>query len=112
LNRYSKTKKSAKTAKKSTYEETFELWQQKKTIAEIAQIRKFTEQTIFGHLSRYVENKTIPLNELLSEDKIQELQIVFKNYKGETISEMKEQVGDKFGWDELKLYRVTLNQNF
>ena len=111
LNRYSKTKKTAKTAKKSTYEETFDLWQQKKTITEIAQIRKFTEQTILGHLSRYVENKTIALNELLSVDKIQELQIAFKDYKGETLSEMKEQVGDRFGWDELRLFRSTLNQN-
>jgi len=50
--RYTKKKKTSKEPKKSTVQETFELWIEKNTIKEIAAIRKFTEETILGHLTK------------------------------------------------------------
>ena len=70
--RYEKKKKT-KEPKKSTVQETYELWIQKNTIKEIAAIRKLTENTITGHITKLIESETISLSDVLPEDKIQEL---------------------------------------
>jgi uncharacterized protein YpbB len=109
LNRYTKTKKPAKEAKKSTVEETYELWLQKNTIKEIAAIRKLTSQTIGSHIAKLIESGTIAITAVLPEDKILELEKAFKGYKEETLNGLKEQYGEKFTWDELKMFKASLN---
>ena len=108
LERYTKKKKTDKAPKKSTVQETYELWLEKNTIKEIASIRKLTTQTIGGHLAKLIEIETISITDVLPEEKIQELAKAFKGYKEETLNGLKEQYGDKFTWDELKLFKASL----
>ena len=108
LERYTKKKKTDKAPKKSTVQETYELWLEKNTIKEIAAIRKLTTQTIGGHLAKLIETETISITDVLPEEKIQELAKAFKGYKEETLNGLKEQYGDKFTWDELKLFKASL----
>ena len=108
LERYTKKKKTDKAPKKSTVQETYELWLEKNTIKEIASIRKLTTQTIGGHLAKLIETETISITDVLPEEKIQELAKAFKGYKEETLNGLKEQYGDKFTWDELKLFKASL----
>jgi uncharacterized protein YpbB len=108
LERYSKKKKTSKENKKSTVEKTHELWLQKKSVEEIAAIRKFTAGTILGHLSKLIEAKSIAISDVLSEEKIQELSEIFKDYKEESLNGLKEQYGDRFSWDELKMFKASL----
>lgn len=75
IDRYAKKEKK-KEPKKSTLQETFELWQQQLSVAEIAAIRKLTEQTIGGHLAKLIEAKSIKISEVLPEDKIVECQSI------------------------------------
>ena len=103
-------KKTAKAApKKSTVQETHELWLEKKTIQEIATIRKFTQETILSHLTKLIQSKTITINEVLSPDKITALTQAFAGYKEETVSPLKEKYGDQFSWEELRMFRASLN---
>ncbi len=44
----------------------------------------------------------------MPEDKIQELAKAFKGYREETLNGLKEQYGDKFTWDELKMFKASL----
>jgi len=106
-NRYEKKKKS-KEPKKSTIQETYELWMQQNSIKEIASIRKLTTQTISNHLAKLIASETIKISDVLPEDKIDELANAFKGYKEETLNGLKEKYGDKFTWDELKLYKASL----
>ncbi|MFN3967429.1 helix-turn-helix domain-containing protein [Flavobacterium sp.] len=105
IERYTK-KKTAKEPKKSTVQETYELWLQKNSIKEIAAIRKLTPQTIGGHLAKLIETQTISISAVLPEDKIQELAKAFKGYKEESLNSLKEQYGDQFTWDELKMFQA------
>ncbi|TDD99657.1 helix-turn-helix domain-containing protein [Flavobacterium cellulosilyticum] len=107
--RYTKKKKTIKEPKKSTIQETYELWIEKNTIKEIAAIRKFTEETILGHLTKLIIAKAIKIEEVLPEDKIQELTEAFYGYKEESVSPLKEQYGDKFSWEELRMFKASLN---
>ena len=109
LERYTKKKKGIKVTKKSTIEETYELWLEKNTIKEIAAIRKLTLQTIGTHIAKLIESGTIAITAVLPEDKLLELEKVFKGYNEETLNSLKEQYGDKFTWDELKMFKASLN---
>lgn len=105
IERYTK-KKTAKEPKKSTVQETYELWLQKNSIKEIAAIRKLTPQTIGGHLAKLIESQTISISAVLPENKIQELAKAFKGYKEESLNGLKEQYGEQFTWDELKMFQA------
>lgn len=107
IDRYAKKEKK-KEPKKSTIQETFELWQQQLSVAEIAAIRKLTEQTIGGHLAKLIEAKSIKISEVLTEDKIVELAEAFKGFEGNSVTELKEKYGEKFSWDELKMFKASL----
>ncbi len=111
LNRYTKKKKPAKEAKKSTVQETYELWLEKNTIKEITAIRKLTSQTIGTHIAKLIESGNIDITAVLPEDKILELEKAFKGYKEETLNGLKEQYGDKFTWEELRMFKASLNLN-
>ena len=109
LDRYSSKKKGTKEPKKSTVEETFELWIAKNSIQDIANIRKLTVQTIEGHLVKLIQGKRISISEVLPQDKIDELAEAFKFYKEESLTPMKEQFGDKYSWEELRMFKASLN---
>lgn len=108
LERYKSKKKSTKEPKKSTVQETYELWLQKNSVQEIAAIRKFTTDTILGHLTKLIVAKTISINEVLSEDKIEVLTEAFKGYTEDSITPLKEKYGDQFSWEELRMFKASL----
>lgn len=104
-----KPKKVKKEPKKSTIIETFELWQQKNSIKEIAEIRKLTTSTIANHLAKLIQANQVLLTDILPDDRIQKLREVFIGHQEEeTLSELKQQVGDSFTWDELRLYKAAI----
>ncbi len=103
-----KARKKPKEPKKSTVQETHELWLQKLTIKEIAARRKLTPQTIGGHIAKLIESETVLITDVLPEEKIAELENAFKGYTSETLHGLKELHGDKFTWDELKMFKASL----
>ncbi len=103
----SKRKTKTKEPKKSTVQETYELWIQRNTVKEIANLRKLTTQTIYGHMAKLLESEAIRLPDLLPEERIEELRTAFKGYTDESLTALKEKVGDKFTWDELRLYKAS-----
>lgn len=106
--RYAPKKKEKKEAKKTTVEETFELWQQNLSIREIATQRKFTEGTILGHFEKLIKANKVKLDDVLPEDKINVLKAAFKGFEEQSLAAVKEKVGDAFSYDELRLYRAAM----
>jgi uncharacterized protein YpbB len=104
-------KKKAKEPKKSTYEDTLELWKQNLTFEEIAAKRKLTIGTIYSHFTKLVQMKVLTLSDIMSDEKIAALQDVFKDYNDEGLGILKEKHDDKFSWEELRLYKVSLSLN-
>jgi GTPase SAR1 family protein len=110
LERYTAKKKpDSKAPKKSTVDITYELWVDKNSIQDIAMIRKLTAQTIESHLVKLIQSKKVNVQDILSQDKIKELREAFKHYKEESLTAMKDQFGDKYSWDELRMYKASLN---
>lgn len=110
LERYtSKKKTDSKAPKKSTVEITYELWIDKNSIQDIATIRKLTTQTIESHLVKLIQSKKVSVQDIMPQDKIKELGEAFKHYKEESLNGMKEKFGEKYSWDELRMFKASLN---
>jgi uncharacterized protein YpbB len=107
--RYTKKSKDKKAPKKSTVEETYDLWIAKNSVQDIATIRKLTTATIEGHLVKLIQSKKVNVQDILPSDKIAELSEAFKHYKEESLNAMKEQFADKYSWDELRMFKASLN---
>jgi uncharacterized protein YpbB len=101
-------KKKKKESKKATIEITLEFWMQGLSIQDIAKQRKLTPSTIFNHFTKLIQMETVELADILPEEKINSLAAAFKDFTGESLGELKEMHGDKFTWDELRLYKASL----
>ena len=74
-----------------------------KHLEEIAKERGFTIQTIEGHLAHYVSNGEIDIKDLVSNEKILLIEPVAKIYSGSSLTPIKEKLGDKITFGEIRL---------
>lgn len=102
-------KNELKTAKKTTVEETHDLWLEKYSVEDIARMRKLTVQTVETHLIKLIQAKKVEIGDVLPYDKILALRDAFEFYQEESLSGLKEKHGDEFTWDELKMFKASLN---
>ncbi|KQO29621.1 helicase [Flavobacterium sp. Leaf82] len=102
-------KNEPKTAKKTTIEETHDLWLEKNSVQDIARIRKLTVQTIEMHLVKLIQAKKVEISDVLPYDKILALREAFQFYQEESLNGLKEKHGDEFTWDELKMFKASIN---
>src|SRR5690554_3388279 len=105
---YDKPKKQ-KTQKTPTIDITLALWKDKKSVEEIAAERKLTANTIYGHLAKLIAKRSITLADVLPSDRIAELYELFSNNPNKTSGELREISDNEFSWEELRLYRATLD---
>ncbi|OXB02681.1 helix-turn-helix domain-containing protein [Flavobacterium pectinovorum] len=102
-------KNEPKAAKKTTIEETHDLWLEKNSIADIARIRKLTVQTVETHFVKLIQAKKVNISDVLPYDKILALREAFEFYQEESLNPLKEKYGDEFTWDELKMFKASIN---
>ena len=109
VERYTSKKSKTAVPKKSTVQETYELWVDKKSIDDIATIRVLTKQTIYSHFVKLIQTKAVAIAEVLPEDKIQDLAAAFAGYREESLNPLMEKHGHKFSWEEARMYKASLN---
>ena len=107
--RYLPKKKTTSPKKKTTVEETYDLWKQNNSIAEIASIRVLTKQTIYGHFVKLIQSEKVAIEEIIPSDKLDELAAAFKGYKDESLNALMEKHGDSFSWEEARMFKASLN---
>lgn len=109
VERYTSKKSKTVAPKKSTVQETYELWVEKKSIADIATIRVLTKQTIYSHFVKLIQTKAVSISEVLPENKMQDLATAFAGYKEESLNALMEKNSHKFSWEEARMYKASLN---
>ncbi len=77
------------TEKVDTKQSTYALFKEGKTIAEIAVVRNFTQQTIEGHLAAFIEKGLIEITSLVSKEKFESISSVMKDRGEKTLTELK-----------------------
>jgi hypothetical protein len=103
-----KKNKIDKPSKKPTTQTTYEMWLEKKSVQQIAEERKLSPSTVLGHFTKLIKEKTVAISEFLPQEKIDRLTIEFQNYNEDSVTPMKEHLGDEFTWDELRMFRASL----
>jgi uncharacterized protein YpbB len=107
--RYLPKKKTKSTTKKTTIAETYDLWKQNNSIAEIASIRVLTKQTIYGHFVKLIQSEKVAIEDIIPSDKLDELAAAFKGYKDESLNALMEKHSDLFSWEEARMFKASLN---
>jgi ATP-dependent DNA helicase RecQ len=98
-----KESKESKGQKVDTKAETLKLYQQGKTVSEIAKDRNFTVQTIEGHLAHFIEKGIVNVEELVSREKIVSIEAIAKELPGGSLSQLKEKLGPSITSGEIRL---------
>lgn len=107
--RYLPKKKSKSPTKKTTVEETYDLWKQNNSVAEIAVIRVLTKQTIYGHFVKLIQSEKVAIEDIIPSDTLDKLAAAFESYKEESLNALMEKHGDKFSWEEARMFKASLN---
>lgn len=94
---------------KLTQLETFELYQQGLSIAEIAQARELTTGTVAGHLA-YLLAKKLPvdINRLVKPDQQKKITKAYNKLKTTKLKELKDYLGEDVAYDEIKITLASL----
>lgn len=101
--------KKPKRKKGDTQKESLALFNQRKTIEEIAHIRELNENTIFGHLAKFIKSGEIKVSDLMPKDHYQELKELIPKHTFDTLSDLKHQLDDKYSYGEIRLVLDELN---
>ncbi len=94
--------------KGDTHAETFRLFKEGKTIAEIAKERNLAVSTIETHLTRFVRWGEIKIEELVSREKIVLIEAALTDFKGSSITPVKQQLSDDVSFGEIRLVMAGL----
>lgn len=92
----------AKKDKTPTAAITYELYQQGKTIEQIANTRNLVTGTIEGHLAQYVENGTIPIKDLVEAKKVKKIIEVLES-DAVGLGEIKSKLPKSYSYGDIKL---------
>mgnify|MGYP003396842572 FL=1 len=101
-----KEKKEKKEKKKTTYEISYQMYKEGKTIEEIAKERNFTIGTIENHLSRYITTGEISVEEFVPEEFIAPVKELFS--AGETLSSIFNTMEGNLSFGQLRMIRATM----
>jgi uncharacterized protein YpbB len=107
--RYLPKKKTKSPDKKTTVEETYDLWKQNNSIAEIASIRVLTKQTIYGHFVKLIQSEKVAIEDIIPSDKLDQLAAAFNGYKEESLNPLMEKHSNQFSWEEARMFKASLN---
>ena len=96
-------RKEAGVAKVDTKAETFRIYKEGNTVAEIAKQRNLSIQTIEGHLAYFVQQGLISIDDLVAKHKIVIIESEVKNFDGGSITSIKERLGKNISFGEIRL---------
>jgi uncharacterized protein YpbB len=98
---------TSKKTKKSTYEITYEMLKEGKSVAQISAERVMSESTIYSHFTNLIKQQQLSIDEILDAKRIKELDVIFEDYNETSLTPLKEKVGDAFTWEELRLFKAS-----
>lgn len=97
--------------KGDTFTESFNLYKEGHSIAEIAKTRNLTVSTIESHLSKFIRNGDIKIGELVTREKFVIIEAAFKDFDGGSITPIKQQLGNEVSFGEIRLVMAGLGIN-
>ncbi len=92
--------------KLSSREISLQMYLEGKTPAEIALERDLTEETVIGHLLKFLNSGQVNIEDLIENQKLKEILQLIESYGDESLTLLKEKSGDRFSYTELRIART------
>ena len=102
-----KKEKEKKPEKKDTYTQTLELIKKGMTLEEVAKERLFALTTIEGHVARLIMDEKIDVSEVMSLERLSEIEDLVGEIEGKSLTELKEKCENKVSYGELKILQAS-----
>lgn len=93
----------SKIAKIPTHILTFKLFQEGKTVQEIAKERGLVAGTIYGHLAKIAEQKNLDLSKIINSEKINIFEKIFSENPQENLNAWKQVLPQNFEYHEIRI---------
>jgi len=98
-----KIAKKKKSTKGETQKISLKMFKDGMSIENIAKERGYVISTIEGHLSSFIPSGDIKLDDLMTKEKADVLRKLVKSSKFENLTDLKNQLSDKFSYTELRM---------
>ena len=93
-----------------TRRKTLELIQQDMSLDEIAKKRGVVQSTIVSHVEKLIlSGETININRFVSQERQEAICCCMQNLKTQKLTLLKENLGDGYSYDEIRLVRAQMN---
>ena len=89
---------------------SLDMFKSGKAIEDIAKERGFVEGTIFGHLTSFIDSGEIKTSDLMPIEHYGVLKEIIPNTTFENLTDLKNQLDDKYSYEELRLVIKDLNK--
>ena len=103
-----KPKSGAPKKKGDTHAETFKLYKEGKTVADIAKERNLAISTIEGHLCKFIRRGDISIHELVSREKFILIEAALKDFDGTSSVPVKQRLPNEISFGEIKMVMAGL----
>lgn len=90
-------------AKLSTYDLTLSMFNDGKSIAEIARDRQMARSTIETHLARFVASGELKVEQIVEPDRMAAIQKLYANNPPQTITEARQLLGEDYSYNEIRM---------
>lgn len=90
---------------------SLKLFNEGKTIQEIAMLRGLVESTIYGHISYYIANGEIEITKVLSADRVDDVIYYLSKNKCLSLRDLYEGANKEYTYEELKLVLCHMEKN-
>ncbi|WP_171596974.1 helix-turn-helix domain-containing protein [Marinifilum caeruleilacunae] len=100
-----------KVKKPNTKEVTYDMFKEGKNVREISALRNLSQTTIESHLAHYVGLGMLDLKDFVESDKIENIKKQFKVHGTDTINPVKEALGSKYTYAELRYVQAFLRNS-
>lgn len=94
---------SAKIVKIPSHILSFKLFEDGKTLPEIAKERGLVIETIYGHLSRFAEQGVLDIKRIFATEKIAVFEEVFAKHSFDSLNDWKRELPNDFEYNEIRL---------
>ncbi|MFO8021706.1 MAG: helix-turn-helix domain-containing protein [Perlabentimonas sp.] len=95
-------KPKKKNKKGDSHLASFQLFEKGNSISQIAKERGLAESTVAGHLTRFVKSGELPVDKLISKEKLNRIETYFINAGSLHLSQAMETLGNDFSYNELR----------
>ena len=101
-----KKSKTATKAKEKTWEVSYKLYKEGKSILEIAKERGFVTGTIQTHLAKFIAKGELDIKDFIDEKKMKEILKFYKEDLDISSSDIKVNLGDDYSYSDIKMVKA------